>query len=62
MKNYYEILKLLSYEDSQDVILAQYKNLTAQLRFQVLNKDIKKQLIEINEAFLVLSDKELKRK
>lgn len=36
--------------------------MTAHLRSQVLSKDVKKQLIEVNEAFLVLSDKELKRK
>lgn len=62
MKNYYNTLGLSSYEDSQDVILAKYKEITAQLRLQVLSKDLKNQLIEINEAFLVLSDKELKRK
>lgn len=62
MKNYYSILGLSSYEDSQDVILAKYKEITAHLRSQVLSKDVKNQLIEVNEAFLVLSDKELKRK
>lgn len=36
--------------------------MTAHLRSQVLSKDVKNQLIEVNEAFLVLSDKELKRK
>lgn len=36
--------------------------MTAHLRSQVLSKDVKEQLIEVNEAFLVLSDKELKRK
>lgn len=34
----------------------------AHLRSQVLSKDVTNQLIEVNEAFLVLSDKELKRK
>lgn len=62
MKNYYNILGLSSYEDSQDVVLLRYKEMTAHLRSQVLSKDVKKQLIEVNEAFLVLSDKELKRK
>lgn len=62
MKNYYNILGLSSYEDSQDVILAKYKEITARLRSQVLSKDAKNQLIEVNEAFLVLSDKELKKK
>lgn len=62
MKNYYNILGLSSYEDSQDVILSKYREMTAHLRSQVLSKDVKNQLIEVNEAFLVLSDKELKRK
>lgn len=62
MKNYYNILGLSSYEDSQDVILSKYRDLTTHLRSQVLSKDVKNQLIEVNEAFLVLSDKELKRK
>ena len=62
MKNYYNILGLSSYEDSQDVILAKYKEITARLRSQVLSKDVKNQLNEVNEAFLVLSDKELKKK
>lgn len=61
MKNYYNILGLSSYEDSQDVILCKYKELTTQLRTQVLNKDLKGRLIEINEAYLVLSDAELKK-
>lgn len=62
MKNYYSILGLSSYEDSQDVILGKYKDITAQLRSQVLNKDLKGRLIEVNEAFLVLSDSELKKR
>lgn len=62
MKNYYSILGLSSYEDSQDVILGKYKTVTAQFRAQVLNKDMKDPLIEINEAFLVLSDTDLKKK
>lgn len=36
--------------------------MTEHLRSQVLSKDVKNQLIEVNEAFLVLSDKELKKK
>lgn len=62
MKNYYSILGLSSYEDSQDVILGKYKTVTAQFRAQVLNKDMKDPLIEINETFLVLSDTDLKKK
>lgn len=57
MKNYYNILGLSSYE-----VLSKYREMTAHLRSQVLSKDVKNQLIEVNEAFLVLSDKELKRK
>lgn len=62
MKNYYDILGLSSYEDSQDVILDKYKQVTAQLRSHVLDKDMREQLVDVNEAFLVLSDIELKRK
>lgn len=62
MKNYYDILGLYSYEDSQDVILGKYKEVTVRLRSQVLDKDVTKQLIEINEAILVLSDNYLKKK
>lgn len=62
MKNYYDILGLSSYEDSQDVILDKYKEVTTQLRSHVLDKDMSGQLIAVNEAFLVLSDEELKKK
>lgn len=62
MKNYYDILGLSSYEDSQDVILDKYKDVTTQLRSHVLDKDMSGQLIAVNEAFLVLSDEELKKK
>lgn len=62
MKNYYSILGLSSFEDSQDVILGKYKEVTTRLRTHVLDKDMSQQLIDVNEAFLVLSDKELKNK
>ncbi len=62
MKNYYDILGLSSYEDSQDVILDKYKEVTTQLSSHVLDKDMRGQLIAVNEAFLVLSDEELKKK
>lgn len=62
MKNYYDILGLSSYEDSQDVILDKYKKATEMLSSHVMNKDMRSQLIDINEAFLVLSDITLKRK
>lgn len=62
MKNYYDILGLSSYEDSQDVILSKYKEVTAKLRSQALDKDVTKKLIDVNEAYLVLSDAKLKQK
>lgn len=62
MKNYYDILGLSSYEDSQDVILDKYKEVTSQLRSHVLDKDMRDQLVAVNEAFLVLSDDGLKKK
>ncbi len=62
MKNYYNILGLSSYEDSQDIILAKYKEATSRLCAQSFSKDVRDQLIEINEAFLVLSDSKLKKK
>lgn len=40
MKNYYDILGLSSYEDSQDVILDKYKEVTIQLSSHVLDKDM----------------------
>lgn len=62
MKNYYDILGLPSYEDSQDVILRKYREITSQLRSHVLDKDMRGQLVAVNEAFLVLSDELLKGK
>lgn len=62
MDNYYDILGLSSFEDNQDAILLSYKNGTAKLRANVFEKNgVKTQLIRINEAFLVLSDRNLKR-
>lgn len=62
IKNYYDILGLSSYEDSQDVILSKYREVTAKFRSQVLDKDVTSHLIDINEAYLVLSDTKLKQK
>lgn len=63
MRNYYDILGLPSYEDSQDSILIAYKNNTYKLRNTIFDqKDAESKLILINEAFLVLSDVNLKRK
>lgn len=62
MQNYYDILGLPSYEDSQDAILMSYKNGTQKLRETIFDKkDIESKLILFNEAFLVLSDADLKR-
>lgn len=62
IKNYYDILELPSYEDSQDVILSSYKNGTKKLRDTIFDKaDVENMLVLLNEAFLVLSDTELKR-
>lgn len=47
---------------NQQLILDKYKEVTAKLRSQVFNKDVRDRLIEINEAFLVLSDEHLKNK
>lgn len=57
MKNYYDILGLPSYEDSQDAILSSYKNSTNIMRDTIFDKkDVESKLIILNEAFLVLSD------
>lgn len=62
MKNYYDILGLPSYEDSQDAILSSYKNSTNIMRDTIFDKkDVESKLIILNEAFLVLSDVTLKR-
>lgn len=61
MQNYYDILGLSCYEDSQDAILLSYKNSTQKLRALVLEqKYVESRLIDLNEAFLVLAYKSLK--
>lgn len=62
MKNYYDILGLSSFEDSQDAILTAYRNGTKRLQQQISEgKDVKSNLVSLNEAYLVLSDKDLKK-
>lgn len=62
IKNYYDILGLPSYEDSQEAILSSYKNGTKKLRDTIFDKaDVENSLVSLNEAFLVLSDTVLKR-
>lgn len=62
MTNYYSALGIANYCDSQDIIREAYKSATERLRSMVLDKDVKSQLIALNEAYLVLSDTELKSK
>lgn len=62
MTNYYSVLGIANYCDSQDIIKEAYKSATERLRSMVLDKDVKSQLIVLNEAFLVLSDTGLKSK
>lgn len=63
MKNYYDILGLPSYEDSQDAILSSYKNNENKMLSTIsYKKDVESKLIILNEAYLVLSDVTLKRK
>lgn len=63
MRTYYDILGLPSFEGSQDVILSAYRAISAHL---LAEKDFfykegsEARLIIVNEAFLVLSDKDLK--
>lgn len=62
MKNYYDILSLSSFEDRQDAILTAYKNGTKHLQQQITEgKDVKLNLVSLNEAYLVLSDNNLKK-
>lgn len=62
LKKYYDILGLYPYEDSQDIILFKYKKVTNHLRTHFPVHEVRKELIDVNESFLVLSDKELKGK
>lgn len=69
MKNYYDVLEIAKFENEQTVILSAYQTLTSSFETQIAQSggmntlvasDLKKQLIELNEAFLVLQDKMLK--
>lgn len=62
MKNYYDILGLSTFEDSQDAILHAYKDFTHKTGNNLSDKDIQVRLINLNEAYLVLSDTTLKSK
>lgn len=60
MKNYYEVLRIEKFCNSQDVIKQAYKNATEQLRSIVLTTNVESTLFDINEAYLVLSDSTIK--
>lgn len=63
MKNYYDILGLSKFENNQDIILKAYKDHTATFQRSLYKEsNIREHLIELNEAFLVLSDVNLKNK
>lgn len=69
MKSYYDILEIKPFENNQDTILSAYKNLTSRFEKALALQDntkqeyisaLKNDIIKLNEAFLVLSDKFLK--
>lgn len=69
MKNYYDILGITPFEDNQDTILSAYKVLTLKFEKSLAQQDstkhdnfsiLKNNIIKLNEAFLVLSDRLLK--
>lgn len=62
MKDYYKILKLHPFEKDQEVILKSYKERNFEILNSNLIKDqIKIRLLDINEAYLVLSNSDIKR-
>ena len=62
MTNYYDTLGLPDYENSQEAIKQAYKRGTQRLSEAATgNSDVAAQLIRLNEAFLVLSDVDLKQ-
>ena len=62
MLNYYDTLGLPDYENSQEAIKQAYKRGTQRLSEAATgNSDVAAQLIRLNEAFLVLSDVDLKQ-
>lgn len=69
MKSYYDILEIKPFENNPDTILSAYKNLTTRFEKALALQDntkleyisaLKNDIIKLNEAFLVLSDKFLK--
>lgn len=69
MKSYYDILEIKPFENKQETILSAYKNLTSRFEKALALQDntkleyisaLKNDIIKLNEAFLVLSDKFLK--
>lgn len=62
MTNYYDTLGLPDYENSQEAIKQAYKRGTQRLSEAATgNSNVAAQLIRLNEAFLVLSDVDLKQ-
>lgn len=62
LKNYYSILKLDFFESNQSAIKSAYKKLTEQYHpTSYRGDDLRKHLVELNEAFLVLSDSNSKK-
>ncbi|GEM_PF-978785 len=62
MTNYYDTLGLPDYENSQEAIKQAYKRGTQRLsEVAAGNSDVAAQLIRLNEAYLVLSDVDLKQ-
>lgn len=62
MTNYYDTLGLPDYESSQEAIKQAYKRGTQRLSEAATgNSNVAAQLIRLNEAFLVLSDVDLKQ-
>lgn len=62
LKNYYSILGLDFFESKQSAIKSAYQDVTQKYRpGQYSGEDIRERLIEVNEAFLVLSDSKTKK-
>lgn len=61
IKNYYSILGLNSFESNQNAIKSAYNKETAKFHPQSYSgEDLVDRLVEINEAFLILSDENVK--
>lgn len=62
LKNYYSILELDFFESNQNTIKNSYRKLTEKFHPNAYSgEDLRERLIEINEAFLVLSDATTKK-